>query len=50
MGAKENTAFGFAVRTRRDVFHDPLLAVLAHWISERETLRESILAEAHLSA
>lgn len=46
----ENTPFGFAVRTRRNVFQNPMLAVLARQVSERETMRESILAGARLSA
>lgn len=46
----ENTPFGFAVRTRRNIFQNPMLAVLARQIGERETMRESILAGVRLSA
>jgi len=46
----ENTPFGFAVRTRRNIFQNPMLAVFARQISERETMRESILAGVCLSA
>lgn len=46
----ESTPFGFAVRTRRNIFQNPMLAVLARQISERETMRESILAGVRLSA
>jgi hypothetical protein len=46
----ENTPFGSAVRIRRNVFQNTMLAVLARQVSERETMRESILAEVRLSA
>ncbi len=46
----ENTPFGFAVRTRQNIFQDPMLAVFARQIAERETMRESILAGVRLSA
>ena len=46
----EPTAFGFAVRTRQNVFQNPMLAVLARQISDRESMRESILAGVRLTA
>lgn len=41
---REDTAFGFSVRHRHNVFHNPMLAVLARQQAERETFRESILS------
>ena len=46
----ENTPFGFAVRTRRNVFQNPILSVLARQMGEREAMRESILAGVRVSA
>jgi len=46
----ENTPFGFTVRTRRNIFHNPMLAVLARQFGERETLRESIVTGVRLTA
>jgi hypothetical protein len=43
----ENMPFGFAVRTRRNTFQNPMLA---RQINERRTMRESIFAGIRLSA
>ncbi len=41
---REATAFGFSVRQRHNVFHNPMLAVLARQQAERESFRETILS------
>lgn len=41
---REATAFGFGVRHRHNVFHNPILTVLARQQAERETFREFILS------
>ena len=38
----ETTRMGFAVRTRANVFHDPLIAIFAARIAEHERLEQTI--------
>lgn len=41
----EVTGFGFPVRTRANVFYDPSLQILAHFITEREAMEETVRSE-----
>ncbi|WP_148218210.1 hypothetical protein [Opitutus terrae] len=46
----EQTAFGFVVYHRTNLYHDRLLGVLARHIAERETMRQEIHHSLRLSA
>jgi hypothetical protein len=46
----ETTRFGFPVRTRENVFHNPTLAVVAHEITEREQLEQTIAHQIRMTA
>lgn len=46
----EQTAFGFVVYHRTNLYHDRLLGVLARYIAEREAMRQEIHHGLRLSA
>ena len=45
----EKVDFGFLVHHRTNVFHDPLLGLIARRLGEREAIRETIRHEAGVS-